>query len=472
MRTYNLKSFTSQLSPYEVYSGLRELSNLDTRLKQLQIEAFLDSAKEEDSQSRFSIMGISPEIKVMVNEQCTSVNGETVEGDFFQVLNQIMASRHINNKTELPFIGGAIGFLSYDLGRQLEVLPELNKALYEMPDAYMVFYRLVMIYEHQDKLYHLVGTYDPQEPKEKHQIEQDMTYLLEQIDDLKPLKSIQWSIQEKTMVSSFEEAAYIQAVNQMRSYIEQGDMYIANMTHTFVGETNEQPDLIYRALREVNQAPFAAYLPYDEVKVLCSSPERFIQIKNQNVETRPIKGTRPRGATPEEDMLNRLELEASEKDKSELLMIVDLERNDLSKVCRPGSVKVTELFKTESYATVFHLVAAIEGKLQEGKTAVDCLAACFPGGSITGAPKIRAMEIIEELEHHRRGLYTGCIGYLGYEGNMDMNIVIRTIVLKGQKAYIGVGGGITWESEAAAEYQETLDKGKALFKALSYQLKE
>ena len=223
---------------------------------------------------------------------------------------------------------------------------------------------------------------------------------------------------------------------------------------------------IYKVLRHLNPAPFGAYMPLEGFEVLCSSPERFLQITKGRVETRPIKGTRPRGETEEEDRDNIRALEESEKDRSELLMVVDLERNDLSKVCRPYTVKVTELFEIESYATVHHLVATVVGQLEEGQTAVDCLKACFPGGSITGTPKIRAMEVIETLERSRRNLYTGCIGYFGFDGGGDFNIVIRTILKKDNVLEICVGGGITWESDPEAEYLETLDKAQALFRAV------
>ncbi|EGW41408.1 chorismate binding enzyme family protein [Desulfosporosinus sp. OT] len=199
---------------------------------------------------------------------------------------------------------------------------------------------------------------------------------------------------------------------------------------------------------------------------MCSSPERFLKLGDGIAETRPIKGTRKRGETPEEDDALRTELLHSSKDRSELLMIVDLERNDLNKVCEPGSVEVTQLFDVEAYATVFHLVSTIVGKLKEGMTAMDLLMAMFPGGSITGAPKRRAMEIIDEVEHSRRGLYTGSIGYLSFDNSCDFNIVIRTAVYQDGIYHLGVGGGITCESELEFEFEETEQKAKALLEAI------
>ena len=223
---------------------------------------------------------------------------------------------------------------------------------------------------------------------------------------------------------------------------------------------------IYEKLRSINKAPFSAYMNFEDFQVISSSPERFLSVVEGKVHTRPIKGTRPRGKNPKEDKENKEALINSEKDKSELLMIVDLERNDLSKVCTPHSVKVTELFKIEEYATVFHLVSTVEGRLKDGASSIKCIKECFPGGSITGAPKIRAMEIIEELEGLKRNLYTGSIGYFDIRGNCDFNIVIRTIIKKDNRAYFGVGGGITWDSNPEDEWFETIDKAKALMKVL------
>ena len=223
---------------------------------------------------------------------------------------------------------------------------------------------------------------------------------------------------------------------------------------------------IYERLRSINKAPFSAYMNFEDFQVISSSPERFLSVVDGKVHTRPIKGTRPRGENPKEDEENKEALINSEKDKSELLMIVDLERNDLSKVCTPHSVKVTELFKIEEYATVFHLVSTVEGRLKDGASSIKCIKECFPGGSITGAPKIRAMEIIEELEGIKRNLYTGSIGYFDIRGNCDFNIVIRTIIKKDNRAYFGVGGGITWDSNPEEEWFETIDKAKALMKVL------
>ena len=273
-------------------------------------------------------------------------------------------------------------------------------------------------------------------------------------------------ILEEMVQFYFQKEEYKNAIERMIQYMKEGDIYIANMTQQLKINSEKRPVDVFKSLREKNPSPFGCFLDYGTYQIISASPERFLQMKNRKVQTRPIKGTRKRGETLEEDELLYKELEESEKDHSELLMIIDLERNDLNQVCLPGSVNVTELFSIESYATVFHLIANIEGKMKEDCDIIDMLQATFPGGSVTGAPKYHAMEIIDELEHGKRGLYTGSIGYLTLDGACDLNIVIRTAVYKDGNYYLGVGGGITAESDPEFEYEETLQKAKAILEAI------
>jgi len=268
--------------------------------------------------------------------------------------------------------------------------------------------------------------------------------------------------------STFTRRGYLDAVARVRDYIIAGDIFQANLSQRLEAPLEEDPWHLYRRLREVNPAPFAAYLEFDGVYVASASPERFLQLDcTGHVETRPIKGTRPRGISPEHDAALSRALWDSEKDRAENLMIVDLLRNDLSRCCRPGTVRVPELFALEGYRTVHHLVSTVVGELDPGRSAEDLLAAAFPGGSITGAPKVRAMEIIAELEPTRRGLYCGSIGYLSATGAMDTSIVIRTLVAAGGRVTFSVGGGIVADSDPESEYQETLQKAHALITAIA-----
>lgn len=268
--------------------------------------------------------------------------------------------------------------------------------------------------------------------------------------------------------SNFTQAEYLAAVERAKDYIAAGDIYQVNLSQRFSAPVNQPPETLYALLRQASPVSFGAYLHCGDFQVLSASPERFLCFwpDSRLVETRPIKGTRPRGATPEEDRDFASALLQSEKDRAELLMIVDLERNDLGRVCEIGSVRVPELVRLESYANVHHLVATVRGTLRREMDAVDLLQACFPGGSITGAPKIRAMKIIDLLEPTSRGVYTGAMGYIGFDGGMDLNIAIRTGVVKDGVAYFHAGGGVVADSDPLAEYQETLTKARGWFAAL------
>jgi len=263
------------------------------------------------------------------------------------------------------------------------------------------------------------------------------------------------------------KAAYLAAVARIKEYIAAGDVYQVNLTQRFDAAPLSHPFSIYERLRRRSPAPFSCYVNLGSHQIVGSSPERFLRIENGRVETRPIKGTRPRGRNPIEDARLRDELLGSEKDRAELLMIVDLERNDLGRVCGFGTVAVDDFCRLESHPTVHHLAATVSGRLRPECDAFDCIRAMFPGGSITGAPKIRAMQIIDELETCRRDIYTGSVGYIGFDGAADLNIAIRTIICSRGRATYHVGGGIVWDSDPEAEFKECMDKGRAMFESLA-----
>ena len=277
-----------------------------------------------------------------------------------------------------------------------------------------------------------------------------------------------WWSSRVVIHSSFTHRAYLDAISQLRDYILAGDIFQANLSQRFEAALSEPTWSLYRRLRTQNPAPFAAYLDYPDVVVISASPERFLRVDEAgHVETRPIKGTRPRGVTPEHDAALGAALVESAKDRAENLMIVDLMRNDLSRVCAPGTVRVSELFALERHATVHHLVSTVIGDLAAGSDGLDLLRATFPGGSITGAPKLRAMELIAELEPSQRGVYCGSIGYCSVTGALDMSIAIRTAVALRNRVYFSAGGGIVADSDPEQEYRETLDKARSLIDALS-----
>ena len=427
--------------------------------------AFLDSSLVNEL-GRWSILGLRP-YKTLIKEQdgsFTEDGASRQDTDFETRLGEFLRLNRDENETALPIVSGAIGYFSYDYGREHMGVPSAEQDVEPIPQARVVFYDLLLIEDCREKRVWLSACGQTEDAEAllarfRRDIERGMEDGFPALSDAHATKPI-------TVHPNFEKEEYKAAVDRMIRYIIEGDIYIANMTQRLDVMSDREPLAVFEHLRTHNPSPFGGYLDCGDHQLICASPERFLRLRDGVVETRPIKGTRKRGETPEEDEALRRELEQSEKDKSELLMIVDLERNDLNRVCRPGSVEVTELFTVETYATVFHLVSNIRGELAQGNDVTDLLRAAFPGGSITGAPKYRAMEIIDELEHGKRGLYTGSIGYLTLDGDCDLNIVIRTALHRDGRYHLGVGGGITSESDLEFEYEETLQKAKAVLEAL------
>ena len=364
-----------------------------------------------------------------------------------------------------PFAGGGIGYLSYELGRHVEELPYAAVDDLGLPEIAFCFFDRVVAVDHATGRKTLVVS----TPSGDDAAEATAGALARMKRGSGaaggPAQAAPGS--PLSFESGFTRDEYLEGVRTVKEYILAGDIYQANLSQRFSAPLLEPTWQLYRRLRRLNAAPFSAYMNFGEFAVASSSPERFLSVSGRRVETRPIKGTRPRSSDPVEDQRQKEELLASPKDRAELSMIVDLERNDLGRVCDYGSVQVTENAVLESYATVHHLVSTVVGDLREGKDIVDLLRATFPGGSITGAPKIRSMEIIDELEPTARSVYTGGIGYLGLHGNHDINVAIRTMIISGGRVYFQVGGGIVADSEPEAEFQETLDKGKAMFAAIT-----
>ena len=452
---YNIKRVIRELNPF------RPAAELFQYFANEKDSAFLDSSLVNQL-GRYSIIGAYPYLRLVKDDSGFYINGQkTTESPFEEYLKKYLLEHKDENKSSLPMVSGAIGYFSYEYGRKLMQVPSCKENLVSIPDAMLIFYDFYVIEDrHEKKTYLVANGITEDAEKLLSCVERQIS---EPAEETVGICTDSFNIE---VTPNFEKEEYKQAVDDMIRYIIEGDIYITNMTQQLKVKSDKKPLDVFYNLRENNPSPFGGYMDYGDFQIVCASPERFLKMKQGHVNTRPIKGTRKRGETPEEDLFMRTELENSEKDKSELLMIVDLERNDLNRVCRPGSVKVNELFTVEEYATVFHLVSDIEGELEEGKTVMDLLEAAFPGGSITGAPKYRAMEIIDELENNQRSLYTGSIGYLTLDGDCDFNIVIRTALHKDGMYYLGVGGGITAESDLEFEYEETLQKAKAVLEAM------
>ncbi len=485
----------SYREPVRVFESFREHS----------YSFFLDGGMDPERLGRYSLLGCDPFLvfRCKGGEVAVFEGGSWREkkGDPFQILRELMKRYRAAGDPRIPIAAGAFGYFAYDLGWQVETLPLVAVDDLELPDCYLGFYDRLVIYDNYQSKMFLTSTGLPEQGERasiraRQRLDEmvDMVYngingrpileanpLGDEPDNgvvreqsrncLSPNYNNRLSdkgiVREQPKICGhFTYDSYCAAVQRVKDYISAGDILQANLTQRFSCRFQENPWQLYLRLREINPAPFAAYLHYPELDIASASPERFIKVNDRYVETRPIKGTRPRGRDPLEDMQLRTELLQSEKDHAELAMITELERRELERVCSPGSVEVPELFCLEEYPTVFHLVSTVRGQLAPDKDIIDLLLTTFPGGSITGTPKIRAMEIIEELEPVKRGIYTGSIGYLGFDGNVDLNIVIRTFIIKAETAYFQVGGGITDNSEPDAEYWETITKARALLNAL------
>jgi para-aminobenzoate synthetase component 1 len=436
---------------------------------------FLDSGMDPGKLGRYSFMGSDPFLVLRSQgNKVALISGGLEEvrwGNPFDMLGELLEIYSLDGSDSgLPFIGGAVGYFSYDLCHFIERLPSTAVNDLNLPECYLALYDAVVVFDHLEGKAYLVATGFPEtaESRRQRRAEAKLRDLKSWVENCPPPSAAEVTAVGEDMVlkSNFSHEGYLQAVATAREYICAGDIFEVNLSQRFETALPVPPYELYKRLRRINPAPFANYFNFEGVCIVGASPERFLKVRGDRVETRPIKGTRPRGKSPEEDRALAQELLASVKDRAENMMIVDLERNDIGRVCRYGTVRVTELAILETYPTVFHLTSTVVGRLSEGKGRIDLLKATFPGGSITGAPKVRSMEIIDELEPTRRSVYTGSLGYLSFGGDMDLDIVIRTMIIKGNRAYFQMGGAIVYDSEPEAEYIETLDKGRALIEAL------
>jgi para-aminobenzoate synthetase component 1 len=430
---------------------------------------FLDSGYPHSQQGRYDILVAEPICTLVTHGQQTTITKNATvtvsELDPFLLLKQEFALTQLPALNDLPFNGGALGYFSYDLARRLEKLPNLARDAENIPEMAVGIYEWAVIVDHEQQQSWLVGLNTISEQRW-----QDLITQFSELRTGSPLEDCQSYAAFEVLTephSNMTTETYAQAFNRIKYYLKEGDCYQVNLTQRFESDCRGNPWVAYQALRKINAAPFSAYLNLPEVQILSSSPERFLKVHNGIVETKPIKGTRPRKTDSVENEQQIQDLLTSNKDRAENVMIVDLLRNDISKSCEEGSVKVPKLFDIETYTTVHHLVSTVTGVLAKNQHAVDLLRSCFPGGSITGAPKIRAMEIIEELEPNRRGIYCGSIGYIGFDGNMDTNIAIRTLVHSHGTIRFWAGGGIVNDSVMTEEYQESFDKAAAMLQVLA-----
>ncbi|MFA0439845.1 aminodeoxychorismate synthase, component I [Vibrio sp. 10N.286.49.C2] len=375
----------------------------------------------------------------------TSTATTTSKNDPFSLLETAILEHigHVDSDSHWPFVGGALGYFSYDLGRRVEHLPDLAIQDIDAPEMAVGIYDWALIVDHRDKKAIVVGQ----------NVHQHLAWLQAQVAPITTCfkRTSNWH-------ANMSKSEYSDKFSAVQRYLQAGDCYQINLAQRWQADYEGDEWQAFTQLDQQNKAPFSAFIRLDDIAILSISPERFLLANDKQVQTKPIKGTRPRSQDPLQDEANALELSNASKDQAENLMIVDLLRNDIGRVAKPGSVEVPKLFDIESFPAVHHLVSTITAQLDEQYSALDLLKASFPGGSITGAPKIRAMEIIEELEPHRRHIYCGSIGYISAHGVMDTSITIRTLAAYQGKIHAWAGGGIVADSQCEAEYQETFDK--------------
>ncbi|EEK64253.1 MULTISPECIES: aminodeoxychorismate synthase component I [Bacillus] len=416
---------------------------------------------------RYNIVGLNPVAVIRGKDETLHISEsgkETIKrGNPLDLMQEYMEQWKTDYNPEYPpFQGGAIGYFSYDCIRYIEKLPSLAEDDINIPDIFFLLFDDVFVYDQKEQVLWVITHYvDKYEEAKERLNEWKSLWMTEAPEVTVPFESPE----KKSEAVAFTEAGFMKAVECIQEYIGAGDVFQVNLSTRQERTLQTHPLEIYTSLREINPSPYMGYLELGDFQIVSGSPELLIKKQGTEVSTRPIAGTRSRGADEQEDEELARELIENEKERAEHIMLVDLERNDLGRVCKYGTVEVDEFMVIEKYSHVMHIVSNVRGEVEEDKDAFDLVKAVFPGGTITGAPKIRTMEIIEELEPVRRGIYTGSIGWIGYSGDTELNIVIRTLLAKDGKAHVQAGAGIVIDSNPENEYKESLKKAIALWRA-------
>jgi anthranilate synthase component 1 len=461
------KELTSQGNLVPVYRQIEADSETPLsaflKLKRGDYSFLLESVEGDERAARYSFIGTEPYQLFITRE------GE--KADPFHLIAKELAKHKLVPLSGLPdFCGGAVGYLGYETVRRLEELPSPDSDPLALPESVLMFVDSLVIFDHVEKkikivsLAHADGDADSAYRAATKKID-DLVDRLKQ-PPAQPIMTPDKPTEPGEISSNLTREEFEASVEKARQYIIAGEAIQIVLSQRLSRRTNAHPLAIYQALRRINPSPYMFFLDLKDFQLIGSSPEILVRAVNGKVTTRPLAGTRPRGKTPAEDRRLEKELRSDEKERAEHIMLVDLGRNDIGRVSLPGTVKVSELMEVERYSHVMHLVTNVEGKLRSDMSPLDGLSACFPAGTVSGAPKIRAMEIIAELEPDKRGPYAGCVGYFGFSGNMDTAITIRTIILANGTAHVQAGAGIVYNSLPAREYEETLNKAQALLKAI------
>ncbi len=438
----------------------------------------LESVEGGEKWARYCFLGCNPSTIVRTQGKSVTIetNGEieirNIEGESpLSALRKILKEYEPVVDDRLPrFFGGAVGFISYDMVRFFEDLPDETENDLDLPDSLFVITDTLLIFDNVSHTIKIVSNAHTDQG-DLDEVYKETIEKIEKLEQLlrKPTPDVKITAVNKgpaTFESNFEKADFLKGVQRIKEYINEGDAIQVVLAQRLKFTLGQDPFTVYRALRTINPSPYMYYLNFGDVQIVGSSPEVLVRLENGQVEVRPIAGTRPRGKDEAEDISLAEELLEDDKEIAEHIMLVDLGRNDLGRVSQTHSVDVNEQFTIERYSHVMHIVSNVRGRLKDGLDSFDVLEASFPAGTVSGAPKIRAMEIIDELEPTRRGVYAGSVGYISFNGNMDTAIAIRTLVVKGNTAYLGVGAGIVADSIPEKEFEETMNKGKALLKAI------
>ncbi len=459
------------LTPVSLFLSLREGANCPF---------LLESVEGGEQIARYSFIGRDPyqTLHYRNGRSTIQIQGEAKEQseqDYFSVLQQLTTAHKEPDIPNLPRLtGGAVGFSAYDTVREIESLPNQPEDDLRLPDAVWAFYDEIFAFDHVKQQIIIIKTVFPnsgdESPEKLFKRAQNRLDELQKEVFYQPEKNGSFSLNPDALKSNVSQEEFEECVNRAKDYIFEGDIFQVVLSQRFETDFSGDRYMLYRALRMVNPSPYLFFLDFGEMALVGSSPEVLVRMQDEKASLLPIAGTRPRGKTPEEDRGLEKDLKNDPKEIAEHVMLVDLGRNDLSRVCQPGTVKPVRSQEIVRFSHVMHIISEINGQLEQGKTAVDTLIGAFPAGTVSGAPKIRAMEIIDELETVKRGPYAGAVGYFDFSGNMDTCIAIRTMVVSEGKIYIQAGAGIVADSDPHTEFIETKNKAAALVEALSVAL--
>lgn len=471
LQQFQEKKKMGKIFPVYVQMNGDELTPVNIFYKQKGHYKFLlESASLKGEGGRYSFIGKNPYLRLLSRgEAITIYKGEETllaKGKILNYAKKYLTNSYEKGDLDIPFVGGAIGYVGYDVIRQYEKLPDENQDELKSPEAYLMYYKEFICYDHFNHNVMIIHNVLPEEDESYEHIVDKLNEDIETLvqEDIKhELKELKKS---DKILSNFDKAEYCNIVDKAKNYIKAGDIFQVVLSQRLKIENVAPPFDVYRRLRRKNPSPYMFFIDFEEFQLVGASPESLVTVENGKVSTNPIAGTRPRGADPKEDELLKIELLKDEKELAEHLMLVDLGRNDIGRISEFGSVKLDKFLEVDLFSHVMHIASKVSGSLKSEFSCFDALSSCLPVGTVSGAPKIRAMEIIDELENVRRGIYSGAVGHFSYDGNMDTCIAIRTIILKDNFAYVQAGAGIVYDSVPEKEYEETLNKSMALREVL------